>query len=133
MGKKIFLIFIFFVSIPMFAQGNLATATKDDFKMLMDYIREEHKEIRAVMREEHKEIRATMREEHRSLRNEQEDMRSYLTSLMIFGFGLSYTALGYAILRQNRRQSLQEFLDSIERADVATKERLKHKLLEVLE
>ena len=34
---------------------------------------------------------------------------------MTFGFGLSYTALGYVILRQNRRQSPQEFLDAIER------------------
>ena len=133
--KNLFILLFFISSTVLFSNSNVAT--KEDIKMLIEQMREEHR----IMREEHK----VMREEtNRRLDMMQQNMDKRFDdtrTMYLFSFGIVAAALGGLFLeirsksakKTSNKDEEEKLLRLLRNADYETKQKLKRELNEILE
>ena len=133
--KVLFILLLFTLNTQIFSNSNLAT--KDDIKMLIEQMKEEHK----IMREEHKTMREDSNKRFEMMQHQMdkrfedmnkrfEDMNNRfesLTNILMFCFSILVASMGFFYHRQSSitqsigglESTVQAILERIERIEAS--------------
>ena len=141
--KNLFILLFFISSTCLFSNSNVAT--KEDIKMLIEQMREEHKVMREETNRRLDMMQQNMDKRFEDMNRRFDDMRT----MYLFSFSIIAAVLG-ALLLQIRdlyksiskldqlveainKNEEEKFLRLLRNADYETKQKLKRELNEILE
>ena len=140
--KNLLILLLFISSTHIFSNSNVAT--KDDIKMLIEQMREEHKIMREETNRRFEETNRRFEDTNKRLDIMQQNMDKRFDdtrTMYLFSFGIVAAALGGLFLeirsksakKTSSKDEEEKFLRLLQNADYETKQKLKKELNEILE